>query len=297
MMQYQQTKFRQQQLAVQKIQASGMAEYHKAQAENLRRKTMGGSLADIQLMNSMAKGEHMDPSVMKPLLKDRMETFLSSAKPEEKLALSKHMDAQIQAGQVPSEIAGDISVNANQLRYMQSVQGNQTKKDVAGTQAAARTQSAETAAGARVESAKEYGRTRIGVAKTAADAKESSDYGIKSQVQDLNKRMAQTHQAMLNLDKPPAPGMLPMDDKAKSSLQEHYTSEINGLSKQRDQLINGAPAEAPKAAQPSQTYTQDQWKQAKPGDFVKDASGNLHQAVDGGFIPAEPMGPPAPGGS
>lgn len=290
------------QMQAHQAQAEAMKTYRQAQAEQMRQKSMGSSMSDVRLMQALVKGEHMDPAVLRPLIKDKIDTFLETAKPEEKNAMAAHIEKQIQAGDVPAEIQPYMNFSANQLRTFDRMGSNVTKENVAGTQA-----------GAKVDAANIYGDTRENVARIGAAAHvEGAKIGAGSRggninradlqaMKDLAGQMKQVQGLDANLDKPVPLGATPLDPAVKEATRKAYKEQLLDLHKQYDGIhsrlspeaaAGGVPAGNQEAAPKQPRYLKDT-NGAQPGDFVQGNGGFYKVGPSGKGYEAGPNGTPA----
>lgn len=316
---YAQMRMQKAQMQARQQQAQGMMEWRKAQAESLRQKSMSADMAKLDMLTSASKAGQYNPAAVKKFETQYMGSVLDKMTPEEAQSAKQRFDKMAEQGQLAPEFSPYTSLNPNETKLYGQMAGNQTKENVAGTQAGARVNAAQIYGDTRENVANIGAGARVDAAKIAAGSKPSlANRADMQSMKDVNSQILKTQASLSALDKPPPFGMPPMDDAAKATLRNKYTQDIVDLHGQyqtiHGRLSGGAGAAQPPAASPqpgagaaqssARTLPWEQRTQANVGDTVmsprgphvvagKDPSGALLYAPVPQAAPAPGAAPPA----
>lgn len=296
---YMKMKMQKTQMANQAAQIQAMAGYRNSQSQLNQSKAAGTSLADIQLLQAVAKGGHLDPAVIRPAMKDRVQTFLDNAPLDQKVALTKHINDQMDAGKIPDEVSNQVNFEPNTMNLFKAA-GQQNSMEN-------RTQAIQAGMTARTQAVQQGQAART--ASMASNRLSPAQKGDMESMNNYTSQMKQIHQNMMGLDKVGPTGMPLYDDATKQRMQESYQSDLSDLNEkysqaqsrvtgqQRSMSFPGSP-QASKSGQPSQTgvppllapnlssgnqqqgqspapqiISADKWTQANPGQIVAHPTG------------------------
>lgn len=278
---YAKIKMQQAQMKAHQANAEAMSMYRKAQGELMRQKSLGSNMADLRLMKALSDGEHLPEATLRPLIKDKVSSFLQTARPEEKNAMAAHIEQQIKAGEIPSEIMPQIGVGLNELRSFDRMGTTQGKKDVAEITGKHKDYSADKYGETRVKVGQLGYQGKVDAATINANRPGAGHSSVNQMLKDSNARMMSIQKSIDSLDKPtPAGAISPMDPKVRDSLHSRYEKQLFDEHENYNSLAekaNGAAANPPPPGTTPMAPAQPRYLKdtngAKPGDFVQGPNG------------------------
>ena len=249
---YMQMKQMRMQMQYKQQMAESIARYHDTMAQN-QRDFQAAKTAQVNTGKVHAAYLMDKYGITDGMTEDTIKGVLKNASPQDVNAVTNWAHQRALDGQPMNP---DLNMNEN--RAYQNEVTNATRQTIGQGNNDARRYAAD-----------EYGTTRLGVAdkglqgkKYAADAAATKagtpdTKADLKQLNDISGQMKQYTNAKLALDKPPAPGALPMDDTTKANLAKSYDDKIMDLHGQYQQVHDRIsnphqqPAAAAAPAQPA----------------------------------------------
>lgn len=266
------------QMEAHKMQAQAMNTWRQSQADASAARTAGVNTAKVHAAYLMDKYGITDGMTEKAI----NETLLKNkdATPQDVSAITNWAHQQALAGgpMMPP-------LNMNEAKAFTREGTDQSRQNIASTQAGARVTAAGLGADSRVTAAGIGAKAKVTAAGISASArpggKASSD---NQELKDSNARMLGIQKSIDALNKPAPMGSTPMDPGVQKTLMDKYQNDLAQEHQHYQSIVdrihgNAAAPQAP--AQPKYLPT-EQWSQAQPGDYVAHQGGGYAKALGNG---------------